>query len=347
MRRVKSYIVSIMKDERKTADARVAGVFLSIVSYAYFALLQLMYFLRKIKILPRHKVRPKVISVGNITLGGTGKTPFTIFLARHVQFMGRKVTVLHRGYGNDESVLLKEKLAGIPVIIGRDRVKNALQAYDEFKSDCVVLDDGFQHHRICRDLDILLIDSTNPFGNMKIFPRGILREPLARLRDAHVAILTKSDMGGGNIEAIEKEIHRYNKDLDIAQSYYEPVDLQRLFSKETIPLSYLKDRRLSLVSGIANPDYFSWIVERLGATVVDKFCYEDHYGFEESDVSTICNAARKRGVRLIITTEKDAVRLRRFQTAFGELDLAALRVEFRVRKDEKKILGRLHSICNS
>ena len=287
MDKIKSYLLSIMKDERKTPDGYIVGAFLSIASIVYLVLLKCIYFLYKSNILRSYKVRAKVISVGNITLGGTGKTPFAIALAEDIKAMGKKPAVLNRGYGGDESYLLKENLEDIPVLIGRDRVRNAGIAKDQLGSDCVILDDGFQHYRIKRDLDIILIDTTSPFGNLKLFPRGILREPLTRLKDADIAILTKSDMGRNNIDDIRSVLRQFNKRIEIAESFYQPVGLKNIFSDEPVPLPYIKNKKIALLAGIANPDYFNWMVENLGCEVAKRFYYADHYPYTEKDIASV------------------------------------------------------------
>jgi tetraacyldisaccharide 4'-kinase len=287
-----------------------------------------------------------VISVGNITLGGTGKTPFTIKLAEDIKAMGRNVAVLIRGYGYDESDLLKEKLRDIPVLIGRDRVKNAKRAFSELGSNCVILDDGFQHYRIERDLDIVLIDMTSPFGNKKLFPGGILREPIIRLRDADIAILTKSDMGRDNIASVHNILKQLNSKITIAESFYKPVDLKNVAKNNIAPLSYLINRKVALLAGIANPDYFDWMVRNLGAEIKKRFYYPDHYQYGNGDIAYAVERCSANGVGLLITTEKDAARLKRLRNMPQQIEIFALRIDFRISRNEEAIVDRLHSILS-
>ena len=322
---MKAYLLSIMNDERKTIDGYAVGIFLSIAAAAYSFLLRCVYFLYRINILRSHKMRAKVISVGNITLGGTGKTPFVIALAENIKAMGKKPAVLSGGYGNDESHLLEERLQDLPVLTGKNRVKNAEIAENRLGSNCVILDDGFQHYRIKRDLDIILIDATCPFGNMKLFPRGILREPLARLKDADIAILTKCDMGRGNIDYIRNILKRFNDKIEIAESFYQPVGFRKLFFEELMPVTCIKDKRIALLAGIANTRYFEWMAGSLGAEIAEKFYYTDHYQYKE----------------------KDAVRLKRLKNITQEIEIFVLRIDFRISSNEKIIANRLHSVFNS
>lgn len=344
--KINSYILSVMKDERKAPDAYIVKILLSIGSLLYLVLLRCTYFFYKTKILPSYEVPARVISVGNITLGGTGKTPFAIKLAENVRAMGRRPVVLNRGYGDDESHLLEERLKDIPVLIGKDRVKNANRACGELGSDCIILDDGFQHYRIKRDLDIVLIDTTFPFGNMKLFPRGILREPLTRMEDADIAILTKSDMGCDNIASIRELLKQLNKKIEIAESFYQPICLTKIFRDETLSLSYITGKRIAILSGIANPKYFDWMVGNLGAEIVERLYYPDHYQYSHKDMAYVAEKCLAKGINSVVTTEKDVVRLKRLKNISPQIEIFILRIDFRISSNAEAIVGRLHSIFN-
>lgn len=354
---MKSYFLSIMKDERKTPDVYIVKTVLSLLSLIYLALLQCIYFFYKTKILRSYKMPAKVISIGNITLGGTGKTPFTIKLAEDIKAMGRQPAVLHRGYGNDESHLLEEKLKDIPVLIGKDRVRNAKRASNKLGSDCIILDDGFQHYRIERDLDIVLIDATAPFGNMKLFPRGILREPLTRLENADIAILTKSNMGCNNIASIRELLKQLNNKIEIAESFYQPIDLKKIFTpldshnrhrigqaEESMAVSHIANKRVAILAGIANPGYFNLILEHLGAEIIERFYYPDHHPYSDRDMAYVVKRCLAKGINLVITTEKDAVRLKRLKDIPSEVEILALRIDCKISSNEEAIVGRLHSV---
>jgi len=341
---MKAYFLSVMNDRRKTLDGRITAVLLSLVSVLYLIALKCVYFLYRKNILTSYKARIKVISVGNITLGGTGKTPFTIFLAENIRAIGGRPAVLIRGYGDDEPGLIKERLAGVEVFTGRDRVAGAKKAFSEAASDCAILDDGFQHYRIKRDIDIVLIDATRPFGNNRLFPRGILREPLTRLGDADVAVLTKCDMGRHNIEYIRGALKRYNKDIDIAESFYAPSGISRLLSREQVPLSYIMNKKIALLSGIANPEYFRWMAENLGAEAAEDFRYPDHHPYTRGDMDFVREKCISGGITPVLTTEKDAVRLRNREDLTKGIEILTLRIDFRISSNEKAVFDRLHSI---
>ncbi|MFH0840347.1 MAG: tetraacyldisaccharide 4'-kinase [Candidatus Omnitrophota bacterium] len=357
MDKLKLYILSVMKGERKTPDACVVVIILSLFSLLYAIVLKCISFLYRVGILPCRKVSAKVISVGNITLGGTGKTPFTIMLAESAKAMGRNVAVLIRGYGEDESHLLKTRLGGIPVIVGADRYKSAKRAISKFGSDCIILDDGFQHRRLKRDLNIVLIDATSPFGNMKLFPAGILREELSRLKEADIAVLTKADMGAGNKPAIYVELKKIKDDIAAVESFYKPAGLKRV-SGEIVPPDYIKGRRVALLAAIANPGYFEWMIKNLGADIVESFYYADHHLYSKKDADSVIEKCAREGIDTVITTEKDVMRSKNNGTdglsglirASGggkKVDLLSLLIETTVTRNKEEIVARLRSLFNS
>ncbi len=344
---LRDYFISIMKDQRRTFDGRIVGMFLSAISFVYLGILTLIYWMYKTRLLSPCRVKPKVISVGNLTLGGTGKTPFTITLTEKVVRMGKRPAVLIRGYGDDEPHMLRDRLREIPVLVGADRVRNADIAYREQGSLCVILDDGFQHRRIHRDLDIVLVDASSPFDNTRIFPRGTLREPLSRLKDAQVAVVTKADMEPAATRRICEVIRRINREIDIVQSHYEAVGLCDVFSQKEVHLSYLKGRKVLLLAGIANPAYFEWMVRRLNCNIVGSIFYSDHYPYKPTDIRGIAKRCLECDARTVVTTEKDAVRLRRDLKSYEGVDFLALKIDCRLSKNEEKIDVRLSSVFDS
>jgi len=345
--RLSTYLLDIMKDEKKTPDARAIRPFLSLFSFLYRLVLACVYALYRMRLLPSYRAPVKVISVGNMTLGGTGKTPFSVRIAGDVRSMGGRPAVLSRGYGDDESHLLKEKLRDIPVLTGRDRVRNAERAFSELGSDCVILDDGFQHYRLRRDLDILLIDATSALGDMKLFPRGVLREPLGRLRDADMAILTKTDMGRANVSSIRAILKKFNGDIDILESSYRPVLLRDVFSGATRPVSAIRGRKAAAMSGIGNPAYFEWMLAKAGAQVAVRLRYPDHHMFTYGDIERAAENCIKGSVGLIVTTEKDAVKIKRLDGSRPGIEMLALEIDVDISPDEEALLGRLRSVFNS
>ena len=320
--------------------------FLKFASFIFAAVVSLRRFLYKTGIKRRHPVGVQVISIGNITAGGTGKTPVTELLSRTLAAEGRKVAVLSRGYrrkeaplfkrlftdaimpplvvsdgrrvlldsatAGDEPYMLASNLPGVAVIVDRDRVKAAKYALKRFGCDTIVLDDGFQYQRLKHTTDILLVDSTNPFGNGNMLPRGILREPARRLKLADVIFLTKCR---GNEDEVEKEVRKYNRTADIVKCRHAPVSLKDVWSREEFDLSWLKGKTLCTLSGIASPKGFENSLRRLGAKVVWCDRYADHHRYDPSEILYALNRTADMGADALVTTEKDAVRFPRFETS--------------------------------
>jgi len=271
----------------------------------------------------------KVISVGNITLGGTGKTPTVEYIAKLLNEEGIDVVVLSRGYGGrrrgkfrvvsdgnrlllpfreagDEPYMLAQRLQGIPILVGRRRDLSGQYASTQFHPHVAVLDDGFQHLGVKRDVDILLVDSQTGFGNGYLFPRGPLRESLDQLSRADLFIITKVEELDtcGELEEIIKS---HKKEAVIFHSNYIPDYLTDLDGGKRLPLGYIKGRRIAALSGIANPAYFRRLLEMAGAKVEEEIIFPDHHVYSRKDIPIIERGLRK--AEYIVTTEKDSPKL--------------------------------------
>lgn len=270
---------------------------------------------------PRARVDARVISFGNITAGGTGKTPAVIERARKEIQEGHRVAVLTRGYGarsketmavhvgkgspelcdilGDEPALIATRVPEALIVRCADRVAGAHKAISEYKCDTLILDDGYQYVRLERDENVLVIDSTNPFGNGKLIPRGILREPMEAMARASHVILTRCDQAD-SLEPILDALERFCPDAPIRQTCHVPSVLWRLSNGEQLPLERLREERICAVCGIGNPEAFFETLEKLGAEITSRMAYPDHSPFPAE--------ALPRDI-LIVTTEKDAMRI--------------------------------------
>jgi len=348
------YMLDLMHDRRNDILSQIIKFPLLIFSYIYGFFTECHHFFYRVNLLKSHKVPAKVASIGNITLGGTGKTPFSIMLARRISSKGEKVALLTRGYGDDEWRMLKETLApeGTKVFVGRDRVKNAKEALKN-GATFIILDDGFQHLRLARDLDIVLLDSTNPFGNRRVFPRGILRERCGNLRKAGMIVLTKTDMldladrsgdeKSGTI-GLENEIRKMRSDAPIVTAFHRPTSLLELKSRERKALSCIKGKDVCIFSAICDPDYFRHTVLGVGARVGLEFTFPDHYAYKKEDLESIFQSCEEKKIDLAITTEKDSVKLTDFISLIKK-DVFALQIELAIRDGEDKLdaaIDRLH-----
>ena len=290
----------------------------------------------------------KVISIGNITLGGTGKTPAVIRLAEEAVKRGSSPCILTRGYkgkkketcfvsrgdgpvlgvdeAGDEAFLMTGKLKGVPVVKGSNRYEAGLFALRnlEHKPSLMILDDGFQHIALERDIDVVLIDGTNPFGNEKMFPEGRLREPLHALTRADFVIITKSDKAAEDVLTyIRDKIKTINPELPVYMSSHQPLRLINMSGK-TKELSYLENREVFAFAGIANTGYFTSTIKTCGAEIAGFHKYRDHHVYSVKDIDKLKQEA---AVLDIITTEKDLVKLKDFNVPDN---LFALSIDFSV-----------------
>ena len=348
--RLESYLVKLIQekgaDQDQPAGIRFLLAFLKCVSFVFSLVVALRYALYGMGLLRRFPLGVQVISIGNVTAGGTGKTPVTEIFARTLAAEGRKVAILSRGYrrkeapflqrlltqvidpplvvsdgkhvlldaatGGDEPYMLASNLPGVAVVVDRNRVKAGRYAVKRLGCDTIILDDGFQYQKLKHSIEVVLVDSTNPFGNGNMLPRGILREPAKHLRRADIIFLTKCR---GDVSEVKNEIRRYNKTADIVECNHTPRVLKDVWSREEYPLSWLDGKTVCTLSGIASPKGFENSLRRLGSKAVWCERYADHHRYDSSEVLYALNRTADMGADALVTTEKDAVRFPRFETA--------------------------------
>lgn len=325
----------------------------------------------------------QVVAIGNITVGGTGKTPVVELLAKSLRDEGRRVAILSRGYksrklgraqkwvakkdGNtiaswlmpkvvstgrallldskyagDEPFMLAKNLDGVAVVVDKDRVKGGRFAVEELDADTLLLDDGMQYLNLAHGTDVVLVDSTAPFGTGAMLPRGTLREPPSNLCRASYILLTKCD-GRSNATLVE-EIRKHNPVAGIVECAHGPVHLEDVFSGEIKPLEYLQDKWVGAMSAIAVPEAFERSLKALGARVEIRRHFADHYRFSRKDVERFMQRCVERDMEMILTTEKDAVRFPKP----GSIDVPVyfLRIEVRILKGQEVWDDLVHRVCH-
>lgn len=287
-----------------------------------------------------HRAAVPVVSVGNLTLGGTGKTPMVEWLARWYRGRGVRACLLSRGYGrsdavNDEALVLEENLPDVPHLQDRDRVRLAEIAVDELEAELLILDDGFQHRRLARDLDVVLLDALDPFGLGRLFPRGLLREPASSLKRAGAVVISRADLvPEGRREEIRREARRHAPNAPILEARHAPRDLVDGDGGAT-PLDGLADRRVAAFCGIGNPEGFRRTLEGLGCRVADLRVFPDHHPYTADDVANLTAWAAANEAELILTTQKDLVKLR--LSNLGNAPLRALRIGLDILGDARPL----------
>lgn len=337
--------VDVIYNRRHDTGARLFAAVLHAFSLLFERLVRLRVWLYRHRVLRGEHLGCLVVVVGNLTVGGTGKTPVVERFARSLTERGRKVAILSRGYksrgepllrkvwrqlthgeeapprvvsdgesvlldseqAGDEPHMLARNLPGVVVLVDKNRVKAGVHAIRRFGCDTLLLDDGYQYLKLAGQMNLLLIDKTNPFGNGALLPRGLLREPVEHLGRASYVFLTKSN--GQPDPALEEEIRAHNPGVEIIECSHEPQFLQGIAGEARRDLEWLKGRRIGCFSGIAVPESFEQFLldQEVELRLVRRFL--DHHRFSDRELEEFFETARAAGLDAVVTTEKDAVRI--------------------------------------
>ena len=357
------FATDVILDRRYGKRAALLRWFLYVLSWLFRGGVQTRLWLYRQRFIREHSPACLVISVGNLTVGGTGKTPVVEKFARTLQDRGRRVAILSRGYkakrppffrrlqrkwlgmerrkprivhdgtrllldsrfAGDEPYMLAKSLGDIVVLVDKDRVRAAHYAIRELKCDTLILDDGMQYLTLKHRLEVCLIDAQAPFGNEFLLPRGTLREPPSNLRRANYIFITKSP-ASGNAALIER-LRQFNRTAEIIETKHEALYLQNLYVVEDrLPLDFLAGKFVAAISGIARPESFEEKLTALGATLEITKRFADHHRFTDEELREFSDRCARRDLDCIVTTEKDSVR---FPGKFEGLDVPVyyLRVE--------------------
>ncbi len=297
------------------------------------------------------KVGVPVVSVGNLTLGGTGKTPMVAWIARFLRAKGVRVTLISRGYGaeagsrNDEAIELERRLPDVPHLQDPDRVAAAAIAVEELGCQMILLDDGFQHRRIYRDLDIVLLDALEPFGFRRVFPRGTLREPLGGLGRAQAVVLTRADMiDDADREAIRRRAADLAPDASWAEVVHAPeVLLAADGGSES--LESLQGRTVAAFCGIGNPAGFRYTLSQCGCTVAAWKEFPDHHRYQRDEIEQLAGWASRCGADAVVCTAKDLVKIG--LSHLGPLPLRALAIGIRFLEGQERIESQLAALAQT
>ncbi len=337
-----------MTDQRRGAAWAPLKLLLYLLSLVYLAAIWVRGILYKAGFFEVNRAPVKVISVGNLTLGGTGKTPMVIALARIIKDeLKKEAVVLIRGYGWDEQAMLKESLPDIPVLVGEDRVKSSRRSVKLYGAEAAILDDGFQYWELARDLNVVLVDSRNPFGNGHIFPRGTLREPKSAIRRADIVVFTKVDKASPALGPVKEELKGIKEDLLFLEAVHKPRHIQDNRTKKLYEPGFIRQKKVVLVSSIGDPLYFRETVSALGSEVVEHIIFGDHHNYRQKDMEKIVKICGTRQFDMIVTTEKDAVKLNRMRFSFANYTLMTLAIEMEIISGREELVGRLYSIYSS
>ena len=337
---IADYLYKIITNKSSGFIATCIKIALRPLSWLYFLGFKVYEILDRIGLIKTRKLPCQVISVGNIVVGGTGKTPAVIAMAKALREAGRKPAILLRGYraavnddwaivsdgkkillssqqSGDEAYMVAKELSSIPVLIGKDRYRNGTEAIKRWGADAVILDDGFQYRKLKRDADIVVIDATHPFGTGSLLPRGTLREPRQALERADLILITRIDQVA-ELQCSQDQIRQYAPNVPIAESMHEPECLYPIGTRSQIGLKFLENKRVLAVCGIGNPESFADTLYFLGASHVELLAFGDHYQYNENDIKNISERQIKSNSEIIVTTKKDEPKLLAFFQKYND-----------------------------
>ena len=379
---IEQYFIEVIRNRRRDPfDILMRGA-LFFASRIYRRAIQFRIWLYDNRIIRNRAIGCLVVSIGNLSCGGTGKTPVVEVFAKTLSQKGRKVAVLSRGYrsrdrsllaklrqkfsskkrevpprivsdgkkllldsvsAGDEPFMLASNLKNVVVLVDKDRVKSGLYAIEEFQTDTLILDDGFQYLNLKAHINILLVDSTAPFDNHHVLPLGLLREPVKNIRRADYIFLTKSD-GSPKLKHLKAFLGRHNRRAEIIECCHKPIHLEDVYERgRRFPLELLRGKRIASVSGIACPSSFDEFLTRLGGTITVRRHFADHHRFRQQEMIDFINSARDKGAEMILTTEKDAVRMPRLDRR--DIPVLFLRVEIDILSGKESFDQCISRIC--
>lgn len=344
----------------------ILSVVLETLSFLYGAGVRLRLRAYRGGVFKRQSLPGFVVSIGNLTVGGTGKTPAAIMLARWAFKEGFRVALLSRGYGGryqkkvlevsdgnrikadprdagDEPYLLAKNLSGIPVVISEKRYAAGIFAHENFGCNFFILDDGFQHLELRRDLDLVLIDAERPFGNGRLLPRGPLREPIGQLARADACIITRCGVQGSGAPP-PNFLGDESPPIPFFYADHLPKKVDFPFLDEIHEPGILDGKKVAAFAGIARPEVFKQTLVELGADIVYFKGFKDHYIFRQDEIRKLIDMKEKLDARYLITTEKDWVRMASVAPACH--DMAYLCIEFEMLSDRDGFFGMIKDGIN-
>ena len=375
-----TFFLEVVFEERHDFKARFTRAVLFVLSKVFTAAIKVRRWLYNVRILRDRTLGVQVIAIGNLTVGGTGKTPVVEKFARELRDAGRNVAILSRGYrskpaplhtrvmnrllfrsdqtpprivsdgksllldsemAGDEPYMLASNLKDVVVLVDKDRVKSGRYAIEKFGCDTLLLDDGYQYWNLRgRRHDVVLVDRQQPFGNEHMLPRGTLREPPSHLARANTIFITKSD---GNTAALRERINKLNSTAAIIECVHRPLYLEDVFTGERHALDIVQGKKVASLSGIAQPESFEQSLVKLGGELVYTKRFADHHRFTQQEVLNAINRGKKRQAEVVITTQKDAVRFPKIDRR--DLPVYFVRVEIKILSGAADFEDCVRKIC--
>jgi tetraacyldisaccharide 4'-kinase len=343
----------LISGEKDGPGAVILRLILRLASVCYLIDIQFRNFMYSLGLLKVRHAKATVISIGNITTGGTGKTPLVVWLCKRI-ISDYQCAILTRGYKSeaqehmslsaketghftDEPAIFAESCPEVKVIVNPDRVAGAEEATIKFGTKVLIMDDGFQHRRLSRDLDIVTLDATEPFGYGRTLPAGLLREPVSSLKRADAVVITRCDEVAENKSSeLEEKLRLINPDMVIARTIHAPAYVKSIINKE-ISFEELKSKKVYAFCGIGNPDSFLNTVKKTGAEIVGLKIFNDHHHYTEACITDIYEQAEKLKADLLLTTQKDHNKITRPASSKIEIPLAYIAIEIKFLSGQEEL----------
>ena len=380
--KIEQYFLELITGRQQELKDKILLGALFVASRVYRTAIQFRIWAYDKRVIRNKSIGCLVVSIGNLTTGGTGKTPVVEVFAKTLSQKGRKVAILSRGYrskerslltklkqkfsskrneippkvvsdgknlllnsefAGDEPYMLASNLRDVAVLVDKDRVKSGLYAIEEYETDTLILDDGFQYLNLKPLINIMLVDSTSPFSNHYVLPRGLLREPIKNLRRADYIFLTKSN-GKPHLRHLKSFLQKHNRRAEIIECCHKPQYLENVYRKDVRKeLSFLKNLKIAALSAIAKPESFEEFLTDFGSTIVHSQAFADHHRYTQQEIIDFINESKEKGAQMIVTTEKDAVRIPRLDRQ--DIQLYFLRVEIDILSGKESFDQCISRIC--
>lgn len=345
-----NYFRNLISGKDSSVSAKLIRLLLRVISVFYSLIIWLRNVGFNLGILRSYKIDATVISVGNITAGGTGKTPIVMWLCNLLAEKNIKIAIVSRGYKSktgtlgDEAAMMVNNCPMAKITINNDRVSGANNAIEKYDVEAIVLDDAFQHRRIKRDMDIIAIDATCPFGFGRILPSGLLRESPSSLKRAQAVIITRTDQcDKDTLREIESKIKSYNPDILITHSTHKIVSAKKI-KNETITIEDLKEKKVFAFCGIGNPESFSKSLTNAGLKVVGEKFFNDHHDYTKESLNDIGVLAKDAGADIILTTQKDWVKIALLARDVLNVECAYVAIELDITSAKQELIELIDDI---
>jgi len=337
--KIKKFLIGIAVKKKKDFFSQLLSFSLFLFSLLYTLVIDIIIFLYKVKFLKKFEADCSVISIGNITVGGTGKTPFLIYLSERLLERKKQILISLSGYARDEAKEIKFFLPSANILAAKNRIAAIKKAAKEIKPQYIFLDDGFQHWKIKRNLDVVILDVSAPFKETKVLPAGFLREPVSHIKRADVVLLSRVNLVSQKaVDKVRIVLRKIKPDFKIFEIFFVPLNFYCFHDKKTVSLGSLKGKSVGVFCGIGNNRAFIETLKKIDIKIVSEVFFLDHHIYSQNDLDLISKDSKEKKLDVYITTFKDILKIDTSQLNVKVYCLA-IGVKFKEKDDEDKFFG--------